>query len=283
MKIGYVAMHGNRGSDDTEGHIAFSLEKLGHEVVKIPQTGSPAMARGNFDLILFHHWYNVNLGFLATLKAKKVGWYFDKVWKGRDEWLNRVIPVVDHFFMSDGTWAAGAGHQNLHVLRQGIGDRDMRPGDPQTKRWKAQVAFLGSAYGERAWWTSRLHEKFGDKFLVYNDVFNRDLYDLCATVPIIVAPPFPSDDDYWSNRIYLTLGSGGFLIHPRLAGLAAEFDEGIHYVTYGSDEELEHRIRYYLENDDERRKIAVAGAARMQERFTFTHRVKELLSYVEKA
>lgn len=279
MKIAYVARHGNRGSDDTEGHIRHSLEKLGHEVRLIAQTGSPA-GIGGADLVLFHHWHNVNPGFLASLEMPKVGWYFDKVWNGRDKWIREIAPLCEKFFLTDGTFAASAGIEQLSVLRQGIGDRDVRAGAWLPHVYPASVAFTGSVYGERAIWAARIERRFGPKFRVFNDVFNRDLYDLCASVPIVVAPPFPSDDHYWSNRIYLILGSGGFLVHPRLAGLADEFEEGVHYAAYGSEDELLHTIDYYLRHDDARRKIAAAGYARMHERFTFTHRCQTLLSRI---
>ncbi len=279
MKIAYVANHGNRGSDDTEGHIRHSLEKLGHEVRLIQQTGSPAGC-GGADLLLFHHWTNVNPGFFAKLDMPKVGWYFDKVWNGRDKWIREIAPQCAKFFLTDGTFAAGAGIAQLSVLRQGIGDRDMRPGENLPHRYPASVAFTGSAYGERAAWAEGLKKRYGYGFRVYQDVFNRDLYDLCASVPIMVAPPHPADDHYWSNRIYLVMGSGGFMVHPRLAGLADEFEEGVHYAAYGSEDELYWTADYYLKHPDERRKIAAAGTARMRERFTFTHRCQELLKEI---
>lgn len=280
MKIAYVAKHGNRGSDDTEGHIAHALRSLGHQVVEIAQTGSPAGIPKDADLLLFHHWQNVNPGFFDSLPMPKVGWYFDKVWKGRDEWIRWVAPKCARFFMTDGTFAAGCGIPNVEVLRQGIGDRDGRLGTPDTERFPGLIAFTGTAYGERAGWAARLKERYGEQFRIHNDVFNRDLYDLCASVPIVVAPTYPSDDHYWSNRIYLILGSGGFLVHPRLAGLAEEFEAGVHYVDYGSEDELYRRIDHFLRNGDERRKIAAAGHALMHERFTFTKRCQSLLKAI---
>lgn len=277
MKIAYVANHGNRGSDDTEGHIAHALEKLGHRVVEIPQRGSPAGIPRSADLLLFHHWTNVNLGFLAEQPMPKACWYFDKIWNGRDKWIREIAPLCERVFMTDGTWAASSGIQNVSVLRQGIGDRDVRPGTPRPDRWKAQIAFLGSVYGERTAFVAQLRAKYGERFQVYNDVFNRDLYDLCATVPILVAPAYPADDHYWSNRVYLALGSGGFLLHPRLAGLAEEYDDGVHLATYGSHAELEDRIDHYLRHDQDRREIAAAGFARTHDNYSFTKRCQKLL------
>ncbi len=279
MKIAYVANHGNGGtSDDTEGHIAHALRGLGHEVVEIFQTGSPAGIPHDADLLLFHHWYNVHLGFFEQLPMPKVCWYFDKVWNGRDVWLRQIAPLCARVFLTDGTWALTAGIPNLRVLRQGIGDRDPSLGTPRPDRWKAKIAFTGANYGERANWAKRLTERYGEAFQVIQGVHNRDLYDLAATVPIFVAPPFPADDFYWSNRIYLLLGSGAFLIHPRLAGLTDEYVEGTHYVAYGNDAELDAALDFYGSRPERRRAIAEAGYRQTHDAFSFTRRCQKLLS-----
>lgn len=276
MKIAYVANHGNRNSDDSEGHILHSLRKLGHEVTCVAQTSSPSGVDGH-DLVLFHHWYNVHWGYLERLKVPKVCWYFDKVWNGREKWVRELAAQGVRIFMTDGTWAKSSGLANVSVLRQGIGDRDPRPGQTDRHRWPQDVVFTGSTYGERESWVRGLKDRYKGRFGAITGVHNRELYDLCATVPIVAAPPHPSDDGYWSNRLYLVLGSGGFLVHPRLADLAIEYQDQVHFVGYSSDAEMFERIDYYLAHPEERRRIAAAGFKRTHELFTFTHRCRELL------
>lgn len=280
MKIAYVHTE-NKQSDETEKHIAYSFRKLGHEVIEFPQTGSPAGIPKDADLLLFHHWYGVNVGFLESLPMPKACWMFDKIWRGRDAYVRTIAPLCDKFFLTDGTFAASAGIPQLQVLRQGIGDRDAKAGTMNRDAYPGDIAFTGSVYGERAAWAQGLEKRYGSKFRVFGNVFNRDLYDLCASVPAIVAPMHPSDQHYWSNRIYLVMGSGGFMVHPRLEGLAEEFIEGVHYAGYASQEELYDTLDYYLREDAERRKIAAAGFALMHQKFTFTHRIKALLASLD--
>lgn len=270
MKIIYSAKHGNKGSDDTEGHISRSLEKLGHEVIRVRE-GDP-VPQG--DLLLFHK----SAPDLKGFRGLKACWYFDKIaWNDRERWVRSVLPDVDLFFLTDGTWARENPDPKLRVLRQGIGDMDTRPGRPRRGVWKAQICLLGGVYGERYKWAVDLKKRYGEAFRVYGDVFNRDLYDLCETVPIILAPPYPSDDGYWSNRIYLTLGSGGFLIHPRLEGLREEYEDGYHYVGYSSHEELVKHIDHYLTRPEERDKIRENGRKKTLTEYNFTERCHLLL------
>lgn len=250
----------NLQSDDTEGHIA-------HAIKQIPT---------DLDIYLFHKTYNPPEGF----KGLKVCWYFDKLWKDRPEWMKDILEKVDYVFMSDETWARNNPHPKIRIMRQGIGDRDVSLGN-KTGRYKGKIAFLGSVYGERALWASKLKERYGSDFQAYNSVFNRDLYDLCADIPIIIAPEYPSDDYYWSNRIYLTLGSGGFMIHPHLKGLDREYIDGEHYVSYTDFNDMCEKIDYYLANPQERNDIRLKGYNKTITSYTYTTRWQEILKEIQ--
>lgn len=253
----------NPESDNTEGHIKYALEKLGHTVV----------TEGNADLYLFHKTFNPPKDFTG----KKVMWYFDKVWNGRASYINEVLPLIDLALLTDETWVNKQKNPKLRVLRQGIGEEDACYAD---KLRVPEIVFCGSVYGERTAWVKALKERYGDEFTVVNNKFNKGLYDLCASAKIIVAPQYPSDDHYWSNRIYLILGSGGFLIHPRLSGLFSEYEEGKHYVGYESLDELFFKIDTFLNNKDARKKIKVAGQEKTHKDYTYTKRCQTLLEHV---
>lgn len=234
MKIAYAAQHGAGGNED-ERHVVEALQDLGHTVIEVAQTGSPAGIPKDADLLLFNHWYGVNLSWLKSLPIPKVGWYWDKAWNGREDWLRQVIPLCDLFFMTDETWGRSSGLPNVRYLRQGIGVRgEAQRGKPQPGKWP-DIVFTGSPYGERAEWVRVMKSRHGKRFGVVQGVHGRELYDLCETARVVVAPPFPGDDGYDSNRIFLTLGSGGLLIHPKHKWVNREFKDGVHYVGYASD------------------------------------------------
>lgn len=283
MRIVYFANHGNINSDDTEGHIVYSLKKLGHEVHRIMESAPMAVPDEGFDLFLFHKGGPHILKVLDRVKYPKVFWYFDKVdfmSTTRSEWMARVVPKVDLGFLTDQTWLLENPNPKLMILRQGIGDMNIKLGEPR-EEWKIPIVFTGSVYDGREDFVSAMKLKYGRKFQVFNNKFIRELYDFCASVDIFVAPQYPSDDFYWSSRIYITLGSGGFLIHPHCEGLAAEYIDGKHYVSYKTMDELFKKVDYYLAHPDEREKIRMAGYKKTIDQFTYTKRCKTLLGVIQ--
>lgn len=288
MKIAYLGNFENKFSDTTEKHIAFAFRNLGHEVVEVNEAdfNIDKILAIKADLFLFHKGGQSAdipverlVELLNRLTCKKVMWYFDKFWKGREAWGDLVIPFCDHAFVSDGTYIRRRNFKNVHYLNQGIGNEDMSLGTPKP-HLTCDIAFTGTVYGEREAFVKALKEVYGNKFRTFNSSFGRALYDLCASVKIFVAPKHPSDDYYWSSRVYMILGSGGFLIHPRLEGLKKEFKEGEHLEMYKDGKELKEKIDYYLEHPEEREKIRMAGYKFVTENLTYQHRVEELLSKI---
>ena len=128
-----------------------------------------------------------------------------------------------------------------------------------------------------------LKERYGEKFerfghLPDNQVRGLPLNELYANTKIVVGDSQPSDY-YWSNRLYETLGRGGFLLHPYTKGIEEEFEDGKHLVLYERDnmKDLFEKIDYYLAHDDEREKIRKAGHEHVKKHFTYKQRCIELM------
>jgi hypothetical protein len=258
MRIVYNAQ-GNKNSDDTEGHIRRALKELGHEVV----------SGGNGDIYLFHKEFNPPPSF----RGKKVCWYFDKIWKDRVNWFNDIYPRVDLMFITDWTW--GKEYPKCRLLRQGIGDYEKGIYEDRG----IDVAFVGNPYGQREELVEKLKKWYGERFKVYERQYNRSLNNLCASVPIFVAPEFPSDDDYWSNRVYLLTGSGGFVIHPRLKGLEREWGDNLVY--YDNLDDLKEKVDYYLLHPKERKKMNIKEYNYCVKNFTYKKRVEDLIKCIK--
>lgn len=285
MKIIYFANFNNPYSDSTEKHITYALEQLGHEVVQVNERDFDIekiiSLRG--DLFLFHKGgelaevpVTMFIELLNKLTIPKVCWYFDKAWEGREFWLEAIIPYTDHTFMSDGSFLRRHNYKNAHYLNQGIGNKDMSLGTPKPQ-YECDVAFVGNTYGERQQLCNLLKKRYQDKFKIFKYSFGRNLYDLCATVKIVVAPKHPQTDFYWSSRVYMITGSGGFMLHPRLEGLKEEFENKKNIAFYHDIDSLFEKIDYYLEHEDERKAIQKAGYELTTSKYTYLDRVKQLL------
>ena len=88
---------------------------------------------------------------------------------------------------------------------------------------------------------------------------------------------------YWSDRVYETMGRGGFIIHPWIKGLQDEFIDGVHlrYYEYDNFKELKRLIDYYLKHDTERERIRRAGHEQVRNGCTYKARLTEALRVVE--
>lgn len=285
MQLVYIANHDNIHSDDTEGHIAYGFELAGWQVIKIHEDNAYQALGITADLFLFHHWNSpARLSILEKINYPKAFWYFDKVWT--DERRNLVaenLELVDHGFFTDGTFVQNSKNPKCHQLNQAIGDRlwEQGMGDPTKCPFYQKIAFTGELYSEeRQSWAKQLKAHYNGDFCTINGVYNRDLFNLCAKMQIMLAPQYPIDDFYWGARPYLMMGSGGFLIHPFCKGLAQEFIEDQEIVFYRSMLDLFHKIDYYLDHEDERLKIQKAGFEKTGTVYNFSQRVKQLISYL---
>ncbi len=199
-------------------------------------------------------------------------------------------------FKSQIVFSTDGGHQEQfkakginHVcLRQGIDHKEAYIGKP-TYPTKAKIVFVGSVYEEiwpyRRQLINYLTDTYKDDFLhvgkrgeVRHDLLN----NLFATVPIVIGDSVYSPH-YWSNRIYETIGRGGFIIHPMIPGLDKEFTPYKHFVPYtmGDFKGLKEKIDYFLANKEEREKIRMDGFNYCKENYTYMHRVKEFLRILE--
>jgi spore maturation protein CgeB len=102
---------------------------------------------------------------------------------------------------------------------------------------------------------------------------------LCAGAKIVLGWNVDSTIDlYFSNRTWYTLGCGGFLLTAYSPNLEELFGRGVELDWFETVDECLKKIRYYLDHDDERKKIALAGY-RLAHR---QYRYRDLAQYIIK-
>ena len=69
-------------------------------------------------------------------------------------------------------------------------------------------------------------------------------------------------------RVFETMLSGALLLEERNDQTARYFEDGVDYVSFGSEQELVDKIRYYLKNDERRAAIAESGRRKLREKFS---------------
>ena len=77
------------------------------------------------------------------------------------------------------------------------------------------------------------------------------------------------------------LACGGFLISNYQEELAEYFRIGEELVTYTDVEELVYLCDYFLREEEQRKRIAIAGQKRVKEAFSFERALQQILSVGE--
>ena len=293
----------------TETHHANSLESLGYQVIRLQETEATsgqifreALTSDLFVWVHTHKWQTPGRFGMdqVLLELKDAGvptmTYHLDLWLGlnRQKDLHRdpVYQHIQHFFTVDSRMADYFNKKTQvtgHYLPAGVYDKECTYKPAELTH---DVIFVGSKTYHTEWpYRPRLikflEQTYRDKFKLYGrdgikTVRGQELNDLYASTKVVVGdtlcPEFKYPD-YWSDRIYETLGRGGFLIHPYIPGLEREFEDKKHVVfyQYKNWEQLEELINYYLENDKEREAIRKAGHELVKKKYTYKNRWQHIL------
>jgi len=313
-----VVFLGNFSVDySSESHHKKSLEALGHEVSALQETQATAElildSALNSDMFVWvhtHGWRTPSVTglqmdvVLKTLKDKgipTVAYHLD-LWFGlqRQKDLERdpVYQYVEYFFTVDKRMAewfnentqvkgrylqAAVFHEECYLLEGVQPTHD--------------VIFVGSK-GYHPEWAYRpklidwLRATYGDRFThVGGDgqtgtVRGHALNNMYAHSKVAIGDSLCINFDYpyyWSDRVYETLGRGGFIIHPYIQGMGDHFEDRKHLVFYDFNnfEQLKQLIDYYLEHDEEREAIRRAGHEHVKANHTYVQRWQQIIEEVK--
>lgn len=86
-----------------------------------------------------------------------------------------------------------------------------------------------------------------------------------------------SMDNDLNMRVFESISIGRLLLTDKVYGIDDLLKDGVHYVSYGDWEDLDNSISYFLEHDEERERIAKAGAAWIRAKHTYQHRLETIL------
>ncbi len=84
-----------------------------------------------------------------------------------------------------------------------------------------------------------------------------------------------------SDRMYMTVGCGAFYMCEYVNGIEEILEPGKEIVTFQSEQEMIDMIKYYLENDGLRMRIADAGRKRVLREHTYEIRTRQMLEILE--
>jgi len=109
-----------------------------------------------------------------------------------------------------------------------------------------------------------------------------DMYRVLAHSRIAVNRHGDIAGGYAANmRMFEATGVGALLVTESATNLPDFFEPGREVVAYDGADDLVEKIRYFLEHDEERRRIAAAGQRRTLSEHTYGHRIRQLAGMLE--
>jgi len=297
----------------SENHHAKSLEALGHTVVKFQEGRGTTMGKvlreaATSDLFVWvhtHGWHTPGqerIDILQELKDSNVPTmtYHLDLWFGlkrqNDLENDPFYKNIGHFFATDKLMADWFNENTAvrgHFLPAAVFGPECYVHPDYDGTFDYDVIFVGSKgyhpeYPYRPQLVNFLRDTYGDKFLhVGGDgdtgvIRGDDLNRIYARSKIAIGDTLNVNFNYpyySSDRLFESTGRGGFTIYPNILGLDAFFEDKNEIIFYehGNLVDLKTKIDYYLEHDEERESIRVAGHKRAKNEHTYKHRWATIL------
>lgn len=318
-KLRVVQVGNFRPTYSTETHLHLALTALGHDVDRVQEdeTSTDLLLDRcrHADLLVYTRTWGLQgdlspVGLIDRLHDTGVATasYHLDLYRGLRR-ASTVDPDNDAFwrtgwvFTADGdpdtqTWMEARG-VNHRWLPAGVCHREVGPGRPAPDRFPWDVVFVGSNnYGglHPEWaYRDRLHtflqrhyrNRFACLPAAYGEAIRgQDLNDLYSTVPVVVGDslcPGFTWRNYWSDRVYETVGRGGFLVMPKVPGLDQHFQDRKHlrFYDWGDWGQLGTIIDGALDDRYSSREVAADGCAHVAGHHTYLHRMRDLLDVLE--
>lgn len=285
---------------------------MGHDVVKLqePRVVASEIQREALasDLFVWTHTHSWDtpgiegvLGEVRKAGVPIVAYHLDLYmpigrWAGYRN--DPYMRAIDHFFTVDrlmADWLNDNTPVRGHYLPAGVFGQECYLAEP-TSPYGNDVVFVGSYFYHPEWkyrpqlidW---LRQTYGPRFThVGGDgdtgiIRGDDLNRLYASSKVVVGDTLCVNfdyPDYWSDRVYETLGRGGFLIHPYIKGMDRTFKHREHlaYYTYNDFTDLRLYIDHFLEFPEMREEIRASGHEHVKASQTYTQRWETILSTV---
>lgn len=294
----------------SEVHHAISLEALGHQVIRLQETqitSDQVLSESlSADMLIWIHSHgfqvkgrpmNDVLQILKNNNIPTVAYHLD-LYMGLQRWQEYQTHdyfKVQHFFTVDRLMAewlnehtqtkghyipAGVLHEECYDLRLPkqydvifVGSRGYHqewPYRPQLIDW------LRNTYGER------FHHFGNDGERVVRGLDLNRLYGQTKVVIGDTLCPNFNYPYYFSDRLFETIGRGGFLIYPYIKGIEDVFIRNSEIITYryGDFVDLKKKIDHYVEDNEAREHIRQAGFDRVQSDHTYLKRWEQILNTI---
>jgi len=164
-------------------------------------------------------------------------------------------------------------------------------GHPFYKKRCELVTLLRKNAVDIKWWGPRLSRQF--KNIPYflggvhrawagKEAYMKDFADVIRNVKIFIGQDadIPLSGISLSNRVFAVTGCGGFYLARKTPGICAIFEIGEEVDVFESDEEMLEKVKFYLQNDNKREQIALAGQKKVLTHYTYKQQMKKIFDWI---
>jgi glycosyltransferase involved in cell wall biosynthesis len=310
-----IVLVGNYRVDYTsETHHAKTLESMGHTVVRLQEGVASAEQildeSLKSDMLVFihtHTWVtpgNMTISdIFRKLREKNIPTvtYHLDLWFGierqKDLEEDDFYKSIEYFFTVDKLMADWFNeHTNVKgvYLQAAVFDQEVYKAP--RRDFYYPVIFVGASVYHKEWpYRQKLIQYLANTFRGFRHigpggkigvVRGQQLNLVYAESKVVVGDSLCLNFDYpyyWSDRVYETIGRGGFIIHPYIKGMEEHFEDKKHLVFYKFDdfEDLGNKIDYYLSHDEEREKIRQQGFEHVKANHTYKNRWEFIIKEVQ--
>jgi len=127
-------------------------------------------------------------------------------------------------------------------------------------------------WGDKGWGKSKLRNSYMGKWLNFNEMVR-----VLKNSKIIINN---HQNRVLNMRVYETTAAGALLITDNSPDLPLMYKIGSEVVVYKNKNDLYGKVKYYLERDIQREKIANAGYSRVKKEHNYTNRLRKMFSVV---
>lgn len=224
------------------------------------------------DLVLFSKCNNMHYSVVEECNkySKTALWYMDAMNNFNNELIQKIKRCNYFFCGVEGVMEHAEKYNNNCIFVHQCPDDEMNfkilPLDGEIE-YNDDITFIGSAdsskiHNDRLKYINMLKSEFSG-FKHYNGVYGLRHNEIVNQSKINLNFS-PTDATGVSVRIFKILASGGFLMTTPWLNMEKTFTTGKDIVIFNNEEELKEKIRYYLENEEERKQISFSGYAKVQ-------------------
>jgi len=301
VKIFYYAMF--EGPGYCENWIADALNRHGHYCHRIEKTLVPwdqfenRVLKDKPEAVLFSKIPEVSEGMFQRFRnrynGKIIFWTFDYMRDPNNKWYWPLAPIADICFQTDGTDHDGWYEDNkvnrveLHQAAAPQHDLPTAFTEEDLEKWECDVIFMGSLYHDTRKKLSKYLGGLGVHYKHFGypgqELWGSDFAKACYFSKIVIGDNYINTiPGYWSDRSYLALGCGAFLITAHVPFIERSFGINHHLVTYEAIRDLKQHIEYYLPREGQRKLIALEGHRHVRKHHTYDNRIEVMNSHLNK-